>query len=259
MGDKPLFKSLFSDDEVTEGVYQQELVKLSEGRKIMRLHQFDPSLPLENGYGRYAGDAIKAAFGKNPPTRAEMAAAIGVPLDTLKGWMAPKKSKKHRVLHTEQFAMIVAAGVAHAGLKDTHAMRTEVACRMLYARTPAERVRDAEAKAGGARRAKVKAVALRAAALDPESLDLMLDLSERLMMTSAPAGGFGRWDNECVGYLFPSRGERRPDIEDDERESICRAEYFALVKDAVRNADVELIDNLWEAQPDESPIKPFGE
>lgn len=254
MGDRPLFKSFFSDNEVGKGEYQQELAMLAEGRRFMKAHNFDPSLPFESGYNTYSKDAISAAFKESSPSQMEMANAIGVPLDTLKGWLAPKSSKKHRAVHTEQFAMIVSAGVAHAHLGDTPEARTKVACGMLMARTPRERERDAREREDGTRRTKVRAIALRTAALDSESLEIMLDLSERLFATSTPAGGFDWWGNECVGYMFSSRGEKRPDIEDGERECIDRTEYFALVKDAVRDADVGLIDELWQAQPHESPL-----
>lgn len=257
MGGKRAFKSFFSDAEVTKDAYQKQLAELAEGRKFKKLWQFDPSLPLENGWRTYSKDAIRMAFGDAPPQLSDMARAIGVPLDTLKGWNAPKDSKKHRAIHIEQFAMIVAAGVAHSQPSDTPEARTKVACRMLYARTPREREQDARDRKSDARNVRVKAIALRAAALDEESLELMLQLSERLLSTSAPSGGFDWWSNESVGYLFAARGEKRPDIEDDEHEQIDRAEYYALVKDAVSNADTGLIDDLWDAQPVESPLNPY--
>lgn len=257
MDDRPLFPAFFSDAEVTEDAYKRELVRLAEGRRYLKAYEFDPSLPLESGYKIYAKNAIMAAFGKHAPSLVESANAIGVPLDTLKGWMAPKGSKKHRAVHTKQFAMIVAAGVAYAQLEDTPEARTKVACRMLYARTPSERKRDAREREDSTRCGKVKAIALRAAALDPKSLEVMLDLSERLFATSTPAGGFDQWGGEGVEGLFPNRGERRPEIEDDERAWIGREEYFALVRDAVGDADAGLIDDLWDAQPDESPLNPM--
>lgn len=257
MGDRPLFKSFFSDNEVGKGEYQQELAMLAEGRRFMKAHNFDPSLPFESGYNTYSKDAISAAFKESSPSQMEMANAIGVPLDTLKGWLAPKSSKKHRAVHTEQFAMIVSAGVAHAHLGDTPEARTKVACGMLMARPPRERERDAREREDGTRRTKVRAIALRTAALDSESLEVMLDLSERLFATSTPAGGFDQWGGEGVEGLFPNRGERRPEIEDDERAWIGREEYFALVRDAVGDADAGLIDDLWDAQPDESPLNPM--
>ena len=257
MDDKAVFKSFFSDEEVGAEEYANEIMKLTRGRALSRKRPYKGKYPFYLFHRTAARDGIRAAFGCNPPTAKKMAELIGVPIDTLKGWMAARGTTKHREVDLTQFAEIVRAGAEYAHHEDTPDARTMTACRMLQAKTPSEVERGSKQRQRDARDSKVMAVALRAAALDEESLDLMLQLSERILSTSEPSGGFDWWGNECVEHLFEARGERRPWIEDDERGQIDRAEYFAMVKDAVRNADVELIGDLWNAQPDESPLEPF--
>lgn len=259
--DKPVL-SLFSTERVTLDEYRGELTRVVQGgyddlsqwierNKPNRtfqnvLDRFDPAKPLAHIH--YHKAAIYDAFGRDRPDQNEMADLIGVSVDTLRGWVAPKDSVRHREVDTEAFAKIVEGAARHlesecfAPFSDGKAqkVRRSIAHKMLDIIPP-------EQKDETKRHTKVLAIALKMAALDDESLNLLANITDRIFDTAERRPEFESWRNDAAACFNIAVNDDLTAMDGDR--------FFELVEKArEQRCNLGTIHALWEAQPDESPF-----